>query len=68
MIMNIMFNMVLEFAFFLLVGQNFKDFDLLRKLNHFVILSAAKYLCLSTAQETLILTTFDDLKTTTLSY
>ena len=26
--MNIMFNTVLEFAFFLLVGQNFKDFDL----------------------------------------
>lgn len=51
MIMNIMFNMVLEFAFFLLVGQNFKDFDLLRKLNHFVILSAAKYLCLSTARD-----------------
>ena len=28
MIMNIMFNMILEFALFLLVGQNFKDFDL----------------------------------------
>ena len=28
MIINIMFNMVLEFAFFLLVSQNFKDFDL----------------------------------------
>ena len=26
--MNIMFNMVLKFAFFLFVGQNFKDFDL----------------------------------------
>ena len=52
LIMNIMFNMILEFALFLLVGQNFKDFDLCGNWTDCVILSAAKYLCLSTARET----------------